>query len=139
MSTRSVIAIENADGTYDGVYCHFDGYPEGVGKTLVENYSDKEKVKALIELGSLSVLGKNLTAPDGVKHDFENPCKDVVIAYHRDRGDELEICHNLCYISLRKDAKKMWAEYIYIFRNGLWYYGNPETKNLSRLPEQKNF
>jgi hypothetical protein len=34
MSTRSRIAIENQNGSVTSVYCHFDGYISGVGKTL---------------------------------------------------------------------------------------------------------
>ena len=56
MATRSRIGIENEDGTVSSVYCHWDGYPSGNGRTLVEYYSDREKVKELIALGSISTF-----------------------------------------------------------------------------------
>ncbi|MUN83853.1 hypothetical protein EZ054_13565 [Enterococcus faecalis] len=31
MGTRTAIFKEQADGTYQGIYCHWDGYIEGVG------------------------------------------------------------------------------------------------------------
>lgn len=41
---------------YLGIYCHFDGYPDGVGKELVDNYSDFSKVFNLILGGNCSVI-----------------------------------------------------------------------------------
>jgi hypothetical protein len=44
MATRSRIAIQYENGPIESVYCHFDGYPQGVGATLLEHYTDKNKV-----------------------------------------------------------------------------------------------
>lgn len=53
MSTRSLIAIEKSDGTYDTIYCHYDGYVEnGVGEELFKNYKERLKVENLISLGN---------------------------------------------------------------------------------------
>lgn len=57
MSTRSRIAMIYEDDTVKSIYCHFDGYPSGVGKTLTNHYINPEKVKALMELGDISSLG----------------------------------------------------------------------------------
>ena len=89
MATRSAIAIENDDGTVTSIYCHYDGYPSGVGGTLQQHYTDHEKVKKLIALGSLSSLYENVDIPEGVKHDFNRPADGITVAYHRDRGDDL--------------------------------------------------
>ncbi len=35
MATRSNIGIVNEDGSITGIYCHYDGYPEYVGKMLL--------------------------------------------------------------------------------------------------------
>lgn len=40
MSTRSFICIEGLNGGFQGIYCHYDGYPEHVGKILVEHHND---------------------------------------------------------------------------------------------------
>lgn len=40
------------------IYCHFDGYPSGVGKTLLESYQDYDSVLKLVCCGNLSYLDK---------------------------------------------------------------------------------
>lgn len=85
MATRSRIAIEQADGTVKSVYCHWDGYPKGNGRTLVEHYTDRAKVEALIALGDISILGERVE-PIG-EHSFNQPEDGTTVAYHRDRKE----------------------------------------------------
>ena len=40
---------------YLGVYCHSDGYPSGVGATLLKHFDTYEKVLNLVSLGDLLV------------------------------------------------------------------------------------
>src|SRR5215471_1678642 len=93
MSTRSNICRQNTDGSYDVIYCHFDGYPSGVGKVLYEYYQEPTKIAELLKLGDLSILGGDI----GRKVDFEKRYKDKAyrettegqcLAYGRDRGEE---------------------------------------------------
>ena len=56
MATRSRIGVMLDDGSIKQVYCHFDGYVEGVGLTLIENYDTLEKAKTLISFGDMSYL-----------------------------------------------------------------------------------
>ena len=84
MGTRSTIAIENADGTVTGIYCHWDGYLSHNGRILQENYTDEAAVRELIALGDLSSLGETV----GVKTDFNNAAKGQCVAYGRDRGEK---------------------------------------------------
>lgn len=91
MATRSRIGIENEDGKVTSIYCHWDGYPDNNGKILLSNYTDREKVKELIALGSISSLGKNITPTPGSDHSFEKQESDVTVAYHRDRGEALNV------------------------------------------------
>jgi len=56
MATRSSIGARQKDGTIKEIYCHWDGYPECVGATLAEHYTDPEKVAQLLDLGDLSSL-----------------------------------------------------------------------------------
>lgn len=59
MSTRSYIAIERQDGTYDAVYCHFDGYVEGgVGEALYTCYNNRESAEEIISLGNRRSLNE---------------------------------------------------------------------------------
>jgi len=56
MATRGRIGIEMPDHSVVSVYCHWDNYPEGTGRTLVEHYQNREDVKELIDGGSMSHL-----------------------------------------------------------------------------------
>ncbi len=90
MSTNSTIRIKRKDGTETGIYCHYDGYIEGVGVTLQLAYNTAVKVEKLLELGDLSVLGY-YPDPDPTKpHSFEynEQQENVCVAYHRDRGEK---------------------------------------------------
>lgn len=56
MSTRCLIGLKNDKGV-KYIYCHNDGYLEGVGYTLKAHYKDKAAVEALLGLGDISALG----------------------------------------------------------------------------------
>lgn len=60
MGTRSTIGIKSEDGTIKAIYCHWDGYPEGVGSILAEYYNSKDKAEELINLGGFSALYETL-------------------------------------------------------------------------------
>jgi len=105
MSTRSRIAIENQDGTVDSIYCHFDGYLSGVGKTLFNHY-DKEKLEKLIELGDISSLGESTIN---------------TVAYCRDRGEDLHFKTFKDVEELFKNGFNSAEEYVYyLTKSGIW-------------------
>ena len=83
MGTRSTIAIQNADGTVTGIYCHWDGYLSNNGQILLDHYTDEQSVRELIALGHLSSLGETV----GTQHDFDNAPRNECNAYGRDRGE----------------------------------------------------
>ena len=62
MSTRSNIVFPHTDGTVSVMYCHHDGYPEGVGQTLYDHYTDTDSVKRLVGLGYVSSLLADMEA-----------------------------------------------------------------------------
>lgn len=116
MSTRSMIGRLNPDGTVDGIYCHWDGYPEHNGLMLTTHYATPERVDSLIALGNLSLLGPEI----GEKHDF-NDIMNVkwCRAYGRDRGDDAQ--HARHY----KDVYEFMSErfgvsYLYLYSQGRW-------------------
>ena len=117
MSTRSFICKKTKSG-WKCIYSHWDGYPDGVGKTLKKHYTNPTKVDRLIKLGSISVLGEDI----GTKHSFEDRTNEkVTTAYGRDRGEKGQGSTN--YITkqdAKSGAKSSWAEYIYFFENGKW-------------------
>jgi len=110
MATRSRIGIENADGSVQSVYCHWDGYPSNNGQILHDHYQDRDKVEKLIALGSISSLDKEIDAPEG--HTFENPASGVTVAYHRDRGETHSVKNN---ISSKAFFMQDIEEYGYLF------------------------
>ena len=146
MSTRSVIARRNADQSISAVYCHSDGYLDGVGKMLAEHWTDPVKVDQLIALGSLSVLGEEV----GEQHDFSwrlghwydssrfatrqemwdaidaDPRSKWTRAYTRDRNDPVADTRPGKYADemelLKRADDNFGAEFVYIFspRTCLW-------------------
>ena len=82
MATRSTIGMVQEGGTIRSIYCHFDGYPGGVGATLTEHYTDPTKIQQLLDLGDISSLREEI----GEQHDFASS-SDVTTFYGRDRGE----------------------------------------------------
>jgi hypothetical protein len=122
MSTRSRIAVRNPDGTLASIYCHFDDYPEGVGKTLVEHYTDPGKIAELIALGDLSVLGEDI----GERQDFDSHTPGTCLAYGRDRGEAcVGAAEHADEDALRRHAADGWEEYIYLWDDGEWRVAKP--------------
>ena len=123
MSTRGVIAFENPeDKTCRAIYVHFDMYLDGAGIALTSHYTTPERVEQLLALGGLSALGDKLSE-DNPEPDAQDAC----IAYHRDYGeeydapDEWESADKL----LDQASDIYWAEYVYLHRNGEWYFDTP--------------
>ena len=85
MATRSRIGIINADKTVSSIYCHYDGYPQGVGQTLLDHFKTKHQVQKLVDLGAISFLRRSTECPKG--HSFDSPVPDCTVAYGRDRGE----------------------------------------------------
>ena len=120
MATRSRIGIQNEDGTVSSVYCHWDGYPDHNGKILISNYTEREKVEELIALGSISSLRANIAPAPGSDHSFEKPQEDVTIAYHRDRGEDLDV--GRIDASLEEFEKEDNEEYGYVLtKDNVWF------------------
>ena len=134
MATRAAVIIEvkGKNHSYEGVYLHFDGYPEGAGQMLVDHYDNDAKVKNLISHGGISSLGEMI----GEKQDFSSilssstkQCK----FYHRDRGDELDI-EELEYDEISKFADDCGAEFTYLYEGGVWMVKEePQFKGLMSL------
>ena len=116
MATRSYIGIRNLDASVDYIYCHFDGYPGGVGATLTEFYSNMNRVSELLKLGDLSMLGEEI----GEKQDFNNRDEqnnNWCLAYGRDRGEENVSVKNSGFTELIRDQS---VDYVYIFDGDYW-------------------
>lgn len=114
MSTRSRIGYYDYDtGCVKSVYCHFDGYVEGVGAVLEENYPTLEDAKAIVSLGGISSLGESLEYRD---EDHENGTRD----YHRWRGEPIEIATDYGLSDYGNSAFDCGEEFAYLFIGGRW-------------------
>ena len=99
MATRSFIAKKESDSSYTAVYCHWDGYPEGVGETLKNFYSNPQDIQKLLEGGDMSSLGKTLNET----------------VYYTQRGEDLHISIAHSLNELIKSARNVDADYLYVF------------------------
>jgi hypothetical protein len=146
MSTRSRIGVMHGDKV-KSIYCHWDGYLEGVGATLLKHY-DSAKANHLVALGDLS----SLQADIGEKHAFSkfDPVtniehrehnEDWCTFYGRDRGEKgVEFKVAQTFDEFLEQCDLSGAEYYYIMRDGVWYCGDmyestPLSKKLTALTE----
>lgn len=83
-----------------GVYCHWDGYPEGVGAELKEHYNTYEAALNLILLGQLSYI-----------------CGEVC-AYHNWRNEEHRISVDKNDLPKGSD----YIDYTYYLEDGNWTF-----------------
>lgn len=117
MSTRCLIGMKLPNGKIKTIYCHFDGYPKGVGKDLKKHYTTTAKIKKLMALGDISSLGKEI----GSRHEFFAYSDDECTAYGRDRGEKgtkARIVND--YSELLDIASGCWADYIYVWDGKKW-------------------
>lgn len=121
MSTRSFICKPLPNNTIVGVYCHYDGYPSGVGATLSTHYATDERVTALLNLGSISQLHPRLVPDLGDTHTFDNPAKNVTIAYHRDRGEAMSTTtFPSLGVMVTDVAGQLGVDFVYIWNSNEW-------------------
>lgn len=123
MGTRSnIIAFSPDTGLWRRIYCHWDGHPSHHGPILLSHYSTQPLVDALMALGGLSCLGGSL----GSKQNFNDPVENTCRAYHRDRGDDLDIktSHSLQTLW---PSRNSWIEFVYIWDGAKWSYGSLST------------
>lgn len=112
--TKSIICVDNKDGTYTGIACDYDGYPIFMGAMLVDRYSDKKKVKMLLSLGDLSELERKIAPDPRQKHTFLARQNFCCVFYGREKGDYTRGARTF----KREDFKDT---YTYIFRDDQWY------------------
>lgn len=118
MSTRCRIGIKNEDGTIRSIYCHFDGYPDGVGQTLLDSYKDAEKINKLLDLGDISCLGSEPVSDSKYWDPFTAITNsDYTLAY-KDRGED-------CPAEISKDVDSYkdaahYVDYIYLWDGSDW-------------------
>lgn len=101
MSTRATIAVRRADGYFDAVYLHFDGYPSHTGETLKRHFATQQLADGLVVGGDLRCLDRATGTPERYSNGNAPatlPTHDVLIEFARNCG----------------------AQYIYVFDDGTW-------------------
>ena len=115
MSTRSNIAIEDPKTKkVKVIYVHSDGYPYGVGKTLVDHYNSYDLAKRLFTKGDASYLGDTFEECSFYGRDWDREENKA-----RTYRDEWMYMHDM-----RGD---FMIEYIYIFKNNKWHVSTGKT------------
>jgi hypothetical protein len=155
MSTNASISIQE-NKKITTIYNHWDGYIEALGETLIQNYTDPEKVKKLIELGDASSIGKTvepskLTQKFGFdgslsdefkalsskqKHELrkDDQSDNYSLFYGRDRGEkDIEARE---YNSIADMYRHEGQEYNYLFKDGKWYVSYSEKPNFKSLKDE---
>ena len=120
MSTRCIIAVDMGNDRFSVVYCHNDGYLEGVGQVLGKHYNNTRRARALVRLGDLSSLHPRLAPRKGEAHSFEARAPGVTVAYRRERGDTANVACTTSYTGLRPVARDCHADFVYMWSNGSW-------------------
>jgi hypothetical protein len=128
MSTNSSITMKMSEDNYKTIYCHWDGYLEGVGRTLFDHYQDKEKVEELINNGDISSLEKSPYTTEG--HTFDKPVNGYTVFYGRDRGEtDVEAINCVSLIDVMSRNKQ---EFNYYYDGNKWFLIN-DDKSITSL------
>lgn len=91
------------------IYHHWDGYPEGVGKTLLEDFNDYDKALNLVLGGDVSSILGGCLAYYCAREGFDGP-------------EQL-------------DVPTMYEEYVYKFEDGKWYFQSEDDTDWINLED----
>lgn len=157
MATRSLLgAWDRSTGSIRMIYCHSDGYTEWVGVRLARSYATGARVRRLLALGALYSLGDYLSFEErmkvpfteeelstmdrlriypGAAHSYSNPLSEVTVAFHRDRGDQMDRAFKLRMsrgdiLDAADDAR---AEFIYLHDGSKWFVAADSALAVVRL------
>lgn len=124
MSTNAAIGIKDTDGKVRAITVHWDGYPGHTGVILGGWYRSQEKIEALLALGNLRCLDRELA-------DCES--------YHRDRGEALVPA--VTFPDIDDYKRNGNCDYLYLSDNGRWLvyglYNDPEWNELNVIIKPK--
>ena len=90
------------------IYHHWDGYPDGVGQTLLEEFNSYEKAINLIAFGAASDI-------NGTTAVFYNSWLE---------GEDWKITKPRQYTSEQDYDDSCNKDYAYLFKDGKWYVKN---------------
>mgnify|MGYP003653359797 FL=1 len=108
MATRALIGFLDDDKQLVGTYNHYDGYPEGLGKTLVKHFNNRDAAERLANTGYISSIDQESGEVDSKFKDQE-PYYKVI-----DADDAFT-----AGMMIGDEVKDMSGEYGYIWVKGL--------------------
>ena len=114
MSTNSLVAYRNEDGSVVSSYVHWDGYTTSVGLTLLEHYNSEERACDLAWcLGYASSL------------------RETISESHEDRANTDEAVEHSSFAEFESYVRdNSYIEYAYIWRNGTWNVGSYTSEKI---------
>ena len=71
MATRVLIGFLDDDKQLVGTYNHYDGYPEGLGKTLIKHFNNRDAAERLANTGYISSIDQESGEVDSKFKDQE--------------------------------------------------------------------
>lgn len=131
MSTGCLIGRKVDDNKVEYIYCHHDGYLDGVGETLKNHYTTEDKIDKLMALGDLSALGE-VAESNPNQFNYLGKIDYNLCAAYRDSGEEdvdSKIVTEKEYID--KLSTNIWIEYLYLWDGEKWsYYDDGKWKEV---------
>jgi hypothetical protein len=118
MGTPSMIGVVNEDGSVTATYCHYDGYLEGVGRTLVNHYN------SAIEAISVSLVGYFSALEPNIHNSIAN-------SVHK---NEKPVVYDSVKVYMKCGYNHASADYLYLFDGEAWFYAT-RTKADRRFEE----
>lgn len=113
MGTKAAIGIVTKNGKVKCVGVQFDGYVNGVGTKLLENYTDERSISKLMERGYIWSLGESVeTTKYGLDVDGWMNGDKPEIAYTTKDGFFGEELYTECDID---------SLYQYLYKDGEWW------------------
>jgi hypothetical protein len=112
------------DDKYIGIYHHWDGYPEGVGDTLTRRFNTYEDALNLLLYGDESSINSSV----------------CIIPYilrgcgYKKKEDTPPNLYNKILSNL---GETNWAEYVYLFKDGEWYFDTASYSKTKRYRWKK--
>ncbi len=129
MSTRSNIAIQKGDGSILSIYVHSDGYPDGVGDCLINNYKTYISAEKLFRYGDASYLGSTLKECSFYGRDWQ---RDIDPATVHKNFESFKTHY----------AGDVFIEFVYLYKDGQWLVSDNYSKSeleLVPVKEHKDY
>ena len=106
MSTNSLVAYLNEDGSVVSSYVHYDGYATGVGEMLLEHYNSEERARDLAWcLGYASSLKETISESH---EDRANTDEAETYESYEDFEEQIRECSHLEYVYVWDTHKDEW-------------------------------